>query len=189
MREERTGRFIRLYAGTGRMSAEGEAAGPGAHPMDSWCPPCPPPRRHGGTPIDAIVGLAIRIGLAAALWSWARSNALPVSDWGNWQTWFAPEPGFVSAVSVWLPGFADAAGAAFFLILAASLLPVALVAGLLTRLAGLTVILCAGFFALAIAPEGWTFALVAGALGIYLLLRGAGPLSVDWGAARLARMG
>lgn len=175
---------MRLYA-----DRDAEAAGPGAHTMDAWCPPCPPPRRHGGTAIDAIVGLFIRLGLAAALWSWARANALPVENWSEPGSWFVPDPGLVSAASVWLPGFANAQSVAAALVLGASLLPIVLAAGLLARLAGLAVVLCASFFALVIAPEGWTFALVAGALGLYLTLRGAGPLSVDWGAARLARMG
>jgi len=175
---------MRLYADAG-----GEAAGPGAHPMDSWCPPCPPPRRHGSTPIDAIVGLSVRFGLAAALWSWARSNTLTVTDWSNWQSWFQPDPGLVMAASVWLPGLADAQTIAFQLVLWGTVLPVILAAGLLTRLAGLAVLLGAIFFVIAIVPEGWSFALIAGALGLYLALRGAGPLSLDWGAARLARMG
>ncbi len=184
MRDTGKDRFVQLYA-----DRDAEAAGPGSHTLDAWCPPCPPPRRHGGTAIDAIVGLFIRFGLAAALWSWARANALPVENWGDPGSWFVPDPGLTSAASVWLPGFADAQGVAAALVLGASLLPIVLAAGLLTRLAGLVVVLCASFFALVIAPEGWTFALVAGALGIYLTLRGAGPLSVDWGAARLARMG
>lgn len=184
MRDLRSTQFLRLYA-----DAAGEAAGPGAHPMDSWCPPCPPPRRHGSTPIDAVVGLAVRLGLAAALWSWARANALPVSGWSDWQNWFQPDPGLAAAASVWLPGFADPHAVAFQLVLWGTLLPVVLLAGVLTRLAGLVVLLCALFFVVAIAPQGWSFALIAGALGLYLALRGAGPLSIDWAAARLARMG
>ncbi|MGY6661153.1 MAG: hypothetical protein ACXIVO_02430 [Glycocaulis sp.] len=184
MRDQRTTRFVSLYA-----DAAGEAAGPGAHPMDSWCPPCPPPRRHGSTPIDAIVGLAVRLGLAAALWSWARANALPVRDWGEWQGWFQPDPGLVAAASVWFTGLADAQAMAFQLVLWGTLLPVILLAGFLTRFAGLGILLCAVFFTIAIEPQGWSFALIAGALGLYLALRGAGPLSIDWGAARLTRMG
>jgi len=184
MRDQRTTQFLRLYADAG-----GEASGPGAHPMDSWCPPCPPPRRHGSTPIDAIVGIAVRLGLAAALWSWARANAQPVRDWHDWHSWFQPDPGLVTAASVWFGGLADAQAAAFQLVLWGTLLPVVLLAGFLTRLAGLGVLLCAAFFTIAIEPQGWSFALVAGALGLYLALRGAGPLSVDWGAARLTRMG
>lgn len=184
MRDRRTARFRGLYA-----DAAGEAAGPGAHPMDSWCPPCPPPRRHGSTPIDAIVGLAVRLGLAAALWSWARANALSVDDWRHWQNWFQPDPGLAAAASVWFPVLADAQAIAFQLVLWGSVLPVILMSGFLTRFAGLAVLLCAVFFVMAIAPQGWSFALIAGALGLYLALRGAGPLSIDWAAARLARMG
>lgn len=183
MRDQRTTRFARLYA-----DAAGEAAGPGSHTMDAWCPPCPPPRRHGSTPIDAIVGLTVRVGLAAALWSWARSNALPVREWSAWQNWFLPDPGLVAAASVWFTGLADAQAAAFQLVFWGTVLPVVLIAGFLTRLAGFAVLLCSVFFVIAIEPQGWSFALIAGALGLYLVLRGAGPLSIDWGAARLSRM-
>ncbi|MGP1276253.1 MAG: hypothetical protein ACQRW7_12635 [Caulobacterales bacterium] len=175
-------RFRTFYADAG------EAAGPGAHPMDSWCPPCPPPRRHGSTPIDAVVGLTVRLGLAAALWSWARANALPVTDWSQLSNWFQPEPGLAAAASVWFSGLADPQAAAFQLVLWGTLLPVLMAAGVLTRLTGLAVLLGALVFVLAIAPQGWSFGFIAGALGLYLALRGAGPLSVDWAAARLTRI-
>lgn len=131
----------------------------------------------------------MRLGLAAALWSWARANALPVQDWSDWRNWFQPDPGLVAAASVWFTGLGDAQAIAFQLVLWGTLLPVVLLAGVLTRFAGLAVVVCAVFFVIAIAPQGWSFALIAGALGLYLALRGAGPLSVDWGAARLARLG
>ncbi|TGY89135.1 hypothetical protein E5163_08400 [Marinicauda algicola] len=152
-------------------------------------PACPPPRRPGGTLIDGLVGLAIRMSLAALLWSWARGNALSPRDWADLAAWARPEPGFVAAVGVWLPRFVDPGFVAFVILAAASLVALALAAGFLARIAGLLTVAVSAYYALFILPEAWTSALVMGALGLYLALRGAGPVSIDFAAMRLSRLG
>ncbi|GGE48367.1 hypothetical protein GCM10011367_24010 [Marinicauda pacifica] len=150
-------------------------------------PACPPPPRPGGTLIDAITGLAIRLSLAALLWRWARSNAQTPRDWTDLMAWALPEPGFVAAVSYWLPGGGDQAFAAAAILAAVSLVALALAAGLLTRIAGFLTLAGALWYAVFILPEAWTSAFILAALGLYLLLRGGGPLSIDFATLRLTR--
>lgn len=152
-------------------------------------PVCPPPPRPGGTVIDAVTGFSIRLALAALLWSWARSNAQTPRDWADLTAWALPEPGFVTAVGVWLPGFVNSGFVAFVILAAVSLTALALAAGFLARIAGLLTLGASVWYALFILPEAWTSALVMGALGLYLALRGAGPLSLDFAAMRLSRLG
>ena len=173
-------RFRLLFAGAG------EAAGPGA----SAAPPvCPPQRRHGGTPIDLVVGLAVRAALAVQFFAWARANAMPVSDPFDWRAWLAPEAGLEQAASVWTFGRIDPGFAAFVLLAAAMLIGLALSAGFLARIAGLFVVAGALWHVMVVAPEAWPQTLAYGSLGLYLALRGAGPASIDWALARLSRMG
>lgn len=155
----------------------------------SECPACPPPLRPGGTAIDAVVGFAIRLALAALLWSWARANAQPPRDWTDLTAWARPEPGFVAAVDIWLPRFADPGFVAFVILAATTAVALALAAGFLARIAGLMTLAVSAYYALFILPDAWTSALVMGALGLYLALRGAGPLSLDFAAMRLSRLG
>jgi hypothetical protein len=56
-------------------------------------------------------------------------------------------------------------------------------------LAGLAAAAGALWHIVFILPEAWPTTLAWGALGLYLALRGAGPASLDWMAARLARLG
>lgn len=178
MRSE--GRFRLLFAGAG------EAAGPGAVTAP---PVCPPRRRHGGTPIDLVVGLAVRAALAVQFFAWARANALPLDDPFDWRAWLAPQAGLVDAASVWTLGRIDPGFAAFVLLSAAMAIALSLTAGFLARLAGLAVVLGAVWHVSFVAPDAWPMTLAYGALGLYLALRGAGPASIDWALARLSRMG
>jgi hypothetical protein len=174
------GRFKALFAGAG------EAAGPGAVLEP---PVCPPRRRHGGTPIDLVVGLAVRAALAVQFFTWARANAQPVADPFDWRAWLVPEPGLAQAASVWTLGRIDPQLAAFGLLAAAMVIGLSLSAGFLARLAGLLVVLGALWHVTSVMPAAWPTTLAYGALGLYLALRGAGPASVDWALARLSRMG
>jgi uncharacterized membrane protein YphA (DoxX/SURF4 family) len=173
-------RFRALFAGAG------EASGPGAVLEP---PVCPPRRRHGGTPIDLVVGLAIRAALAVQFLSWARANAQPVGDLFDWRAWLAPDPGLAQAASVWTLGRVDPQLAAFMLLAAALLIGLSLSTGFLARLAGLLVVLGAIWHVAFVLPGAWPQTLAYGALGLYLALRGAGPASLDWALARLSRMG
>lgn len=177
-------RFQELFE---RESARSRAARDG--PSGNAGPACPPPRRPGGTAIDAVVGFTIRLALAALLWSWARGNAQPPRNWSDLTAWARPEPGFVAAVGVWLPGFVDPGFVAFVILAATTAAALALAAGFLARIAGLLTLAVSAWYALFILPEAWTSALVMGALGLYLALRGAGPLSLDFAAMRLSRLG
>lgn len=150
---------------------------------------CPPRRRHGGTPIDLVVGLAIRAALAVQFFSWARANAEPVGDLFDWRAWLAPEAGLAQAASVWTMGRVDPQLAAFVLLAIAMLISLSLAAGFLARIAGLLVVLGAAWHVAFVLPEAWPQTLAYGALGLYLALRGAGPASLDWALARLSRMG
>jgi uncharacterized membrane protein YphA (DoxX/SURF4 family) len=173
-------KFRLLFAGAG------EAAGPGAGLEP---PVCLPRRRHGGTPIDLIVGLAIRAALAVQFFAWARANAQPVQDILDWRAWLVPDPGLVQAAQVWTLGRVDPGLAAFVLLAAATVIGLSLVSGFLARLAGLFVVLGALWHVLAILPSAWPLTIAYAALGLYLALRGAGPASLDWALARLSRMG
>ena len=170
-------KFKALYA-----PASGEAAGPNA----TQAPACPPRLRPGETPIDLVVGLAMRAALAVQYFSWAADNA---SRGADWRSWTEPEPGLVQAASVWTLGLVDPGLAAFALLSVALGLAASLALGLFTRLAGLLTAAGAAWHALFILPEAWPSALGWGALGLYLALRGAGPASVDWALARLSRLG
>lgn len=170
-------RFNTLYA-----PASGEAAGPSAQARLV----CPPRPRPGETPIDLIVGLAMRAALAVQFLSWAADNA---GGGAGWRAWIEPEPGLVDAAGIWTLGLIDPALAAFGLLAAALVLGLSLSVGLMTRLAGLLTACGALWHALFVLPEAWPSALAWGVLGLYLALRGAGPASIDWALARLSRLG
>lgn len=173
-------KFKQLYAGAG------EAAGPGA----SVAPPSVAPRRrHGATLIDLFVGLAIRGALALQFFAWSRVNAEPVSDPLNWRAWMVPDPGLVQASSVWLLGQVDPRMAAFGLLVIATVMAVLLGLGFMARLAGLLVVFGAIWHVVVVLPSAWPQTLIYGVLGLYLVLRGAGPASLDWALARLSRLG
>lgn len=173
-------RFRVLFAGAG------EASGPGAV-MEP--PVCPPQRRHGDTPIDLVVGLAVRAALAVQFLAWARANARPVDDLLNWRAWLAPDRGLEQAASVWTLGRVDPGLAAIVLLAAALVIGLCLTAGFLTRIAGFLVVVGVLWHVTAVLPSAWPQTLAYGALGLYLALRGAGPASIDWALARLSRMG
>ncbi|KAA5803867.1 hypothetical protein F1654_08700 [Alkalicaulis satelles] len=145
--------------------------------------------RTGALMTDLIAGLAVRAALAVQFWTWARANALPVSERADWRAWVTPDPGLVDAARLWTQNQIDPALAAMALLAAASLIAMSLAAGLLARLAGLAVSAGALWHMAFILPEAWPSTLAWGALGLYLALRGAGPASLDWMIARLARLG
>ena len=165
-----------------RAGADGEARGRhGDEPQA-----CLRPVRPGETPIDLVVGLAMRAALAVQFFSWAATNA---GRDGAWRTWIDPQPGLVDAASVWTMGLVDPELAAFALLAVALLMAASITLGLATRLAGLLTAAGALWHALFVLPEAWPSALGWGALGLYLALRGAGPASLDWALARLSRLG
>lgn len=174
-------RFQSLFA------AAGEAAGPGA----GLAPP--PPRARGdfagASLVDGVVGLAIRFALIVQLWGWARANAAPVDDPLSWRAWVAPSEGLAEAAGVWTFGQVDAGFAAFVLLCAATGAALALAAGVFARLAGFLVIGGAIWHAVFVMPEAWPSNTAYGVLGLYLMMRGAGPFALDWVLARLARLG
>jgi uncharacterized membrane protein YphA (DoxX/SURF4 family) len=173
-------RFKSLFGGAG------EASGPGALPEP---PACPPQRRHGGTPIDLVVGLAVRAALAVQFFTWARANARPVDDPFDWRAWLQPDPGLIQAAPVWTVGRIDPALTAFVLLACAMAIGLSLSVGFLTRLAGILIVVGAIWHVTSVLPSAWPQTLAYAALGLYLALRGAGPASMDWALARLSRMG
>lgn len=173
----------RAWLYTVRARLRGEAVGPGLAHAE---------RAHAGVRLgsglaDTIGGAIARFALAAEMWSWARANAAPMENWTIWSSWIRPEPGLVSAAGAWIPaGIGDAAAAALLLAVM-QIGALALAMGLLTRIAGALVVALAAGFVMQILPEAWTTAAIYGALGLYLVLRGPGMVSLDWAMGRLAR--
>jgi uncharacterized membrane protein YphA (DoxX/SURF4 family) len=166
--------FERLFLG-----AEAEA-GSDAEPST--------PVRRGANVFDAVLGVAVRAVLIVQMWSWSRANAAPVDDPLIWYGWVQPNEGLETAARIWTMGQVDAGFAAFVLLMAAMLASLSLAVGFLTRLTGVAVLLGALWHILFILPEAFTSTVAYLALGLYLILRGAGPLSLDWALARLARL-
>ncbi|MGY6628478.1 MAG: hypothetical protein ACXIVL_08165 [Oceanicaulis sp.] len=146
-------------------------------------------RRPGSSGVDLLAGLLARFALAAQFWTWGRANALPLVDAMDWRAWIAPEPGLVAAARIWTQNQIDPELTAMALLAAALLMTASLALGFLTRLAGLAAAAGALWHIVFILPEAWSTTLAWGALGLYLALRGAGPASLDWMTARLARLG
>jgi uncharacterized membrane protein YphA (DoxX/SURF4 family) len=146
-------------------------------------------RRPGSSGVDLLAGLLARFVLAAQFWTWGRANAQPVMDAMDWRAWITPEPGLVAAARIWTQNQFDPELTAVLLLAAALLMTASLALGFLTRLAGLAAAAGALWHIVFILPEAWPTTLAWGALGLYLALRGAGPASLDWMAARLARLG
>ncbi|XBQ17481.1 MAG: hypothetical protein ABL308_06260 [Oceanicaulis sp.] len=163
---------------------EGDA---GAHFADGAA--CPPPPRPGETPIDLVVGLAMRFALIVQFLGWAYANTASPPDRLSLQDWLDPAPGLREAASVWTLGGVDPGFAAFVLLASAVVLSLSLAAGFLTRISGLLVVTGAVWHVMFVLPEAWPSTLAYAAIGGYLALRGAGPVSIDWILARLARIG
>ncbi|WP_440958613.1 hypothetical protein ACFELO_00460 [Oceanicaulis sp. LC35] len=173
--------FERLFLGAG------DAAGPGA----GAAPPVPVEASSAGPRanlFDAVLGLAVRAVLIVQMWSWSRANAALVDDPLSWRSWVTPTDGLETAARIWTMGQVDAGFAAVLLLTAATLASLSLAAGVLTRLTGIAILLGALWHILFILPEAFTSTVAYLALGLYLILRGAGPLSLDWALARLARL-
>ena len=145
-------------------------------------------QRAGAGLIDSGLGLAVRFVLIVQVWSWSRANAAAVDDPLSWRSWVTPTDGLESAARLWTMGRVDAGLAAAILLTVASLVSLSLAAGFMTRLTGLAVMLGALWHMMFILPEAFTSTVAYVALGLYLLARGAGPLSLDWALARLARL-
>lgn len=167
--------FERLFLGAGDAAERAEA-------------PSGRSQRRGVSLIDALLGVAVRAVLIVQMWSWSRANALAVDDPLSWRAWVTPTDGLESAARIWTMGQVDAGFAAFLLLSVATLSSLSLAAGFLTRLTGIAVFLGALWHMLFILPEAFTSTVAYLPLGLYLILRGAGPLSVDWALARLARL-
>jgi len=145
-------------------------------------------RRSGSSGVDLLAGLLARFALGAQFWTWSRANALPLADAMDWRAWITPEPGLVAAARIWTQNQFEPELTAMMLLAAALLMTASLALGFLTRLAGLAAAAGALWHIMFILPEAWPTTLAWGALGLYLALRGAGPASLDWMAARLARL-
>ncbi len=175
-------RFAALYAGARPDQAQAEPAHADlAHPGGL--------RRRGSNSVDLLAGLLARFALGAQFWTWWQANALPLGDAMDWRAWVAPEPGLIDAARIWTQNRIDPELTAIVLLAAALLMTASLGLGFLTRLAGLAAAAGAVWHIVFILPEAWPTTLAWGALGLYLALRGAGPASLDWMAARLARLG
>ena len=173
--------FERLFLGAG------EARGPGAE----HAPPVMmrgAPARGGVLALDAVLGLAVRAVLIVQIWSWSRANAAVVEDPLSWRAWVTPSEGLETAARIWTMGQLDPALAAVALLAASVIATVSLAAGFLARLTGIAVCLGALWHMLFILPEAFTSTVAYLALGLYLVLKGAGALSLDWALARLARL-
>jgi len=162
-------RFEKLYAG---------ADGPGR---------VFPSPGAGSILAGLLTGLAARFALAVQFWTWARANAAPVTDVFDWRSWATPSAGLEIAAGVWTMGRFPADQAAFIILTAAMLTALSLMAGFLTRLTGLLVVAGAVWHSLYILPQAWPTTIAFAALGLYLVLRGAGAASLDWALARLSR--
>jgi hypothetical protein len=149
---------------------------------------CPAPARPGQTFIDMIMGLVVRAALAIQFGSWMLSNTVRVNDLMDWRSWFVPERGLESAVTIWTMGQVDAQTGALVLVLTAALITLSATLGLFARIAGFLVVIGSLWHAMFVLPEAWPAAFSHGVLGLYLFLRGAGPASLDWILARLSRM-
>lgn len=150
---------------------------------------CPPPKRPGETPIDLVVGLTMRLALAAQFATWTASNAAERPGPLDPGAWLAPAQGLREAAQIWTMGQMDPGLAAAALLATAGLLALSLALGLLARLSGALVMAGAAWHIVFVLPEAWPSTLAYGAMGLYLALRGAGPASADWLLARLARIG
>ena len=162
-----TSQFERLFLGAEDADDRAEA-------------PSGQPSRRGVSLIDVV--------LILQMWSWSRANALAVEDPLSWRAWVTPTDSLESAARIWTMGQVDAGFAAFLLLAAATLASISLATGFLTRLTGIIVVLGALWHMLFILPEAFTSTVAYLPLGLYLILRGAGPVSVDWVLARLARL-
>lgn len=159
----------------------------GASAMEPVGPVCPPQKRPGSTFIDAIVGLCLRLAMAIGLFLWVRQNAVPLYQWTDLGQWIAPQEGFVQALSYWF-GLFDPALLASGVLLVAQGLVLSLALGVFVRLSGLIILVSALVYAALILPEAWSSAIIYGALGLYLTLRGGGPIGLDWILLRLSRL-
>lgn len=125
---------------------------------------------HGRFMPDWIVGGVIRLSLVPGLWYWGRANA------GDWPE-VAPEA--VQAAARWAIPVISADQVALFAVWGAQLAALLLTIGFLTRFVGLALIIASAIFCWWIAPYAWTSIVVFAALAFYLMMRGAGGLSVD----------
>jgi len=175
-------RFAALYDGERAELAHADLARPDPAQPDGA-------RRAGSSGVDLLAGLLARFALGAQFWTWGRANALPLADAMDWRAWIAPEPGLVAAARIWTQNQIDPQLTAMALLALALAITASLALGFLTRLAGLTAAVGALWHILFILPEAWPTTLAWGALGLYLALRGAGPASLEWMTARLARLG
>lgn len=173
--------FERLFVGAGEAAGPGDGAEP---PMARMALA----QRAGTGLIDTALGLTVRFVLIIQVWSWSRANAAAVEDPLSWRSWVTPTDGLENAARLWTMGRVDAGLAAAILLMVASLISLSLAAGFMTRLTGLAVMLGAIWHMMFILPEAFTSTVAYVALGLYLVARGAGALSLDWALARLARL-
>lgn len=119
---------------------------------------------------DWLLGAIARFALAPGLWMWGRAQA---ADWPD------VVPGMVRAAEIWAVPVIAPEHLAQIAVWGAQICAGMLLLGVLTRLAGLVLLLACGVYAVWIAPEAWAAAAVFAALAFYLFARGGGALSID----------
>ena len=119
---------------------------------------------------DWLVGGVIRLALVPALWMWGRAHAA---------AWPGVLPDIVHAAELWAVPFIEPARLAQIAVWGTQACAGLLLAGFLTRLVGLALLLACGVYGLWIAPQAWGAVIIVGALAFYLFARGGGALSVD----------
>lgn len=127
---------------------------------------------------DWILGALMRVSLVPGLWSWGRANA---ADWPG----VAPE--IVLAADYWDVPLLPAPFLAQLAVWGAHITSGLLIAGFMTRIVGLVLLLATFAHMSWIAPDAWMSAAVFGAVSFYLFARGGGALSLDGSLAATTR--
>lgn len=127
---------------------------------------------------DWILGALLRLSLVPGLWAWGRAHA---------ENWPGVVPDLVVAADYWDVPLLPAPFLAQLAVWGAHFCAALLVAGFLTRIVGLVLLLASFAYMNWIAPENWTSALVFAAIAFYLFVRGGGALSLDGSIATTTR--
>lgn len=127
---------------------------------------------------DWVMGLVVRVCLVPGIWMWAREHA------GSWPQ---VDPGLVAAAEIWGLPMMSAEAVSFIAVWGGQILCGFLVAGFLTRLSGLGLLLGILAYLIWVSPLAWPIAIVHGAAAFYLFARGGGAFSIDGAIVATAR--
>ena len=97
------------------------------------------------------------------------------------------DPGLVAAAEIWGLPMMSAEAVAFIAVWGGQILCGFLVAGFLTRLSGLGLLLGILAYLIWVSPLAWPIAIVHGAAAFYLFARGGGAFSIDGAIVATAR--